>query len=436
MIYQLFVWIFRLVCRIYFRKIEIHGPSLPRDRPLLLVANHPSALMDAIVLAVYSGRSLYFMTRGESFDKSWKRWMWQCLHMIPIYRRAHTPGLTRHNPRIFRRCHRLFARGKAILIFPEGISKTEPRLRPIKTGAAQIALGSSPDVDLALVPIGLHYSDPHRFRSELIVNLGKEIELAPFRKSGEQNLRDAVQQLSGRIETALKELTVCIDDPESEELIDQLERHYKDSLLAEPPQFQRSGSRSFLLSQDIVRAVAFFQTHSEARVRGLRFRLAAYCRRLEAYGLTRLLPAVPSREEFRGERIAVAALAICKWLFFPPLFLTRLCVRLLCRRADFVGSLQLLFGSLFALMYAPLLLGLMLLFMPTVLQAAIALSAVVVLSWLGLVGFDQEESRENRLIIGSLQQKQARQIDRLIRERDVLMNELHRLKKIFLRAAF
>ncbi|MEO1627138.1 MAG: 1-acyl-sn-glycerol-3-phosphate acyltransferase, partial [Bacteroidota bacterium] len=299
MLYRLLRAFFLLACRIYFRKIQVHGPALPEGRPFLLVANHPSALLDAIVLAVISNRPLYFLARGESFDKGWKRFLWRCLHMIPIYRKAHTPELTRRNPGIFRYCHHLFDSGEGILIFPEGISKTEPRLRPIKTGAAQIALGyeSVNGVDLALIPVGLNYSKPSQFRSELCINMGAEIPLAEDRALAVENPRKAVQQLSHRIQLALRQLTVVIDDPSDEALVEHLELHYKEELLRKAPILRRPGLRSFLLTKDIVRAVDHFQAEAKPAAKDLSTRIANYSLRLEAFGLRRFRWPVPSAHQ-------------------------------------------------------------------------------------------------------------------------------------------
>ena len=56
---------------------------------------------------------------------------------------------------------------------------------PIKTGVAIIALGAEAkynfELDLSIVPIGLNYSNPHNFKSDVFVNIGKPIKVSDYK---------------------------------------------------------------------------------------------------------------------------------------------------------------------------------------------------------------------------------------------------------------
>jgi len=68
MLYRIFKWLFLLAVRGYFRSIHIKGlENIPTSGPIVFVANHNSAFMDPIILAVHIKRSLFFLARGESF---------------------------------------------------------------------------------------------------------------------------------------------------------------------------------------------------------------------------------------------------------------------------------------------------------------------------------------------------------------------------------
>src|SRR4029077_1060377 len=90
---------------------------------------------------------------------------------IPVYRRQDAGSDPSQKPEAFETARAVLARGGAIGIFPEGTSHSDPQLRPLKTGAARIALGAAAalgDVSpLVIVPPGLYYRGEGPFRREV-----------------------------------------------------------------------------------------------------------------------------------------------------------------------------------------------------------------------------------------------------------------------------
>ena len=67
--------------------------------------------------------------------------------------------------------------GGAIGIFPEGLSHDEAQLAQLKTGAARLALGGAQrsTQPIQIVPCGLTFIHPKRFRSRVLVQFGPPI---------------------------------------------------------------------------------------------------------------------------------------------------------------------------------------------------------------------------------------------------------------------
>lgn len=80
--------------------------------------------------------------------------------------------------------------GKVLGIFPEGGSHDRPDLLPLKPGVAIMALGAIAQqiealkagkseheevVPVSIVPVGLNYFHPHKFRSRVVIEFGKPI---------------------------------------------------------------------------------------------------------------------------------------------------------------------------------------------------------------------------------------------------------------------
>ncbi len=102
--------------------------------------------------------------------------------------RFRSTGRTRptraENEITFDRCRALLAERGWLALFPEGTSHSDPQLRPLKTGAARIALSVEAADGFAgglrVLPVGLLYLDKGTFRSRVAVVLGEPFTLAEY----------------------------------------------------------------------------------------------------------------------------------------------------------------------------------------------------------------------------------------------------------------
>ncbi|KAI8812742.1 hypothetical protein BJ742DRAFT_673434, partial [Cladochytrium replicatum] len=115
---------------------------------------------------------------------------------------------------------RLYEFEDVVGIFPEGGSHDRPEFLPLKAGAAVMALGAMaahPDLaesgkPVRIVPAGINYFNPHRFRSRAVIEFGEALEVDPvlirmYQRGGESK-KVAVARLLEQIKTALKAVTV------------------------------------------------------------------------------------------------------------------------------------------------------------------------------------------------------------------------------------
>ena len=72
MLYR-FAWVLMWITfKIYFRRIDVIGlEKLEKDKPYILVANHPASFLDAMVLAVFLKRDVHFMFEGIFLNILW-----------------------------------------------------------------------------------------------------------------------------------------------------------------------------------------------------------------------------------------------------------------------------------------------------------------------------------------------------------------------------
>ena len=69
--------------------------------------------------------------------------------------------------------------GGTVAVFPEGITHDSPRLAPIRTGAARIALGAHEAgvAGVLVVPLGITYEDKVALRSRILVRAGRPLSI-------------------------------------------------------------------------------------------------------------------------------------------------------------------------------------------------------------------------------------------------------------------
>lgn len=136
------------------------------------------------------------------------------------------------NNQVFDNVFNHLNRGKVLGIFPEGGLHDRPGLLPLKPGVGIMALGAvskseDPDALVNIIPVGLNYFHPHRFRSRVVVEYGKPIRVT--KKDAvkyEQNSRDVVNKLIDLITLRLKEVTVTCDDFDTLMVIQAARRLY------------------------------------------------------------------------------------------------------------------------------------------------------------------------------------------------------------------
>lgn len=126
------------------------------------------------------------------------------------------------------------ADGECIGIFPEGGSHDRPNLLPLKAGAAVIALGTlahDPHCKLTILPCGMSYFNPHKFRSRAVVEFGDPVQVDPMQviafKQGGASKRNAVESLLQMIQNALAAVTQQAPDYETLMLIQATRRLYR-----------------------------------------------------------------------------------------------------------------------------------------------------------------------------------------------------------------
>jgi 1-acyl-sn-glycerol-3-phosphate acyltransferase len=280
----------RLAVTIFYRRFEVAGADkLPASGPLLICANHVNALVDGIVLQAACERPLHPLTRSGLFRSPLFRPILKILQAVPVYRRhdGEEPGSgssqerTARNVDSFQRCWEYLGDGRALMIFPEGQSHSDPRLRSLKSGAARLALGSRTANGEwpAIVPAGLTFTHKGRFRSDVLVQFGDPVELEEIDGEAESA---TVRRLTARIGEGLEKVTLNTDSWEDLALIRLLQEFFT---LRSRREARHTLSERFLSFQRLIEAHRLLRLTHPDQVAVLRRKLQVFARMRERFGV-------------------------------------------------------------------------------------------------------------------------------------------------------
>lgn len=215
---------------VFFREIKRRGAPLCERGPVLIVANHPNFLFDPALLGRIYRRPLWFLAKSTLFANPFVAPLMQALHMVPVYRHQDNPADVGKNTEMFAKVAAGLLDGRAIAIFPEGVSLGLRRLSPMKTGAARIALQTESEANfsagLCIQPIGITYADMREFQTSVTVYAGQPIEMRAYKQVYLTDPQEAVRILTQDIESALRSVTVEVENDEHRELVDLLGKLY------------------------------------------------------------------------------------------------------------------------------------------------------------------------------------------------------------------
>ena len=217
----------------YYPKIQFTGvDQIPSDGPILFCANHPNSLIDPVLIGITAKRPVSFMAKAPLFKTPILGPVMHALGMVPAYRGRDDSSQVKKNQKSLDRVIQGLQSGRAMGIFPEGVSTDLRQLGLVRGGAARIALGAFEGgvEDLVIIPLGINYERKERLGSKVWINVGEPIQLQSFVDSTRSNEEKGItedkvlrRKLTQQIESNLKTAIVHLENAEWDPLLDDLE---------------------------------------------------------------------------------------------------------------------------------------------------------------------------------------------------------------------
>lgn len=365
MLYSLIRLLFRITFKCFFRKtFNRHPERLPLTGPVIMCANHPGALLDPIVVAASSKRRVYFLAKAAAFKGKLAKWLLPKFNMIPIYRKQDDPTQMHKNDETFAKCYDHLLAGDAILIFPEGVSITERKLKEIKTGAARIALGacaaSGFKTQVKIACLGINYDDPHLFRQDVLINYSEPIVANDYQEIYERNPLEAVNTLTAEIRKRLENGLIHIEREEADGITRQVEKLFRAEIVGDSILTVELKTRELEVIKNISLAVNYYLQHDRETVNDIVNKIKSYFWKLDELGINDKLIRTGRKQGSRyyywlGE-VALLLLGFPFFLYgiiinLVPFRLATYLSRNLIKQRDFAGAIGASTGMLLFLIW-------------------------------------------------------------------------------------
>jgi hypothetical protein len=164
-----------VVTRIFFRGIEQVNAPPANVAGRLFAANHWNGIVDPLVILTTANFVASPIAKSTLFSIPGFRQLLWIAEAVPVLRRKDAPDKqSGSNDAVFDRIAEHLARGGNVLIFPEGVSHTEPHVLPVKSGAARMLCRAHENGarGLTVQAVALDFDARDTFRSRALVTYG------------------------------------------------------------------------------------------------------------------------------------------------------------------------------------------------------------------------------------------------------------------------
>ncbi len=311
----------KLLFRLYYRKIVINDlKNIPADQPVILAPNHQNALMDALAMVCGTEYQVVFLARADIFKGRFLTRVLTFMNIMPIYRIRDGYENVKRNDEVFVKTNQVMRnRLNPLCLFPEGNHGDRRRLRGLVKGLFRIAFMAQEEYGdkqgIVIVPLGINYGHYQNFRSTLLINYGKPIQVAEYYKVYAENPGLAINQLKERYAAEVSKLMIDIQTEEYYQTYMALRIIFNDEMRNRLGITDHSLTGKFRADKVMIEMLDKELVSDEDNIKRLDERVSDYQSLLQK---TRLRDWVIKKEKYSLPGLAAAALLK---IIFLPLFL-------------------------------------------------------------------------------------------------------------------
>lgn len=202
--------------------------NIPENCAVIVAPNHTNGLMDPLA-AMSLGRfplpggrkgkiaPMIFAARADMFRIPGLRELLLSLYVTPVMRIRDGFSHLGENAAVMDEVSDRLCDGIPYCIMAEGTQRDKRSLLPLLKGIFRVALQTddklSGKVPVVILPVGICYGSFYRYRSSMLVNVGKPLDVSEFRRSHpELTQPELMNLLRSGLTGRMKSLFLCLDD--------------------------------------------------------------------------------------------------------------------------------------------------------------------------------------------------------------------------------
>lgn len=233
-LYRFLRYLLRAITKLYFLRIDSQNPEVvPETGPVILAANHPSSILDSVLLSTQLPRPVNYLAKSELFRSPFLAKIYGYLGAIPLKRGRGERAILEAFEHTFERLEA----GRCVGIFPEGRNSPQLQIANLRSGTSRLALEvearNGYELGLVVVPVGINFESRELFMSSALLRFGKPIRVADYATLHQSQPDKAVRQLTADIEQELKRQANHIEDLRLSQLISDLGSLYNEAIKVE-----------------------------------------------------------------------------------------------------------------------------------------------------------------------------------------------------------
>ena len=403
MIWHILRYWISFILPVFYKRIQ--GKNIKNIQvkgPVIIAMNHPNAFTDPILITHLSFPvKVNYLARGDAFKPGFAAWFLTRIGVVPIFRiqDGGKEGLKK-NDDAYRVVNDLLKKNEKIIVFAEGLCIQERRLRPLKKGVSRMVFGAidylGENTDLVVVPIGINYSKPDKFRSTAFYNVGEPIPVKGFIEEYKQNPAKANNNFLQILTPKMKDLITHINNKENDEAVYQVEELCKKDWLKEQGLNYRDLNDDFTVLKQLTEKVNKVGVENPELLSEFKTRSNQYFNELKKHGLRDWLMNPRYKNRITTTHLSLRILLLI--IGFPiylialignylPYKLTDKLARKIVKNKEFYSSFAIALAMIFFLMNYTLWFVVCYLFSTTIFIPLFICLTLILSGWFGLYYF-------------------------------------------------